>query len=143
MKLNSQFNRVQKENKPQGLNLVALMDIFTVLVFFLIFNVHSEQVVANVHIQNLPISNVALDELYQREDVDVLEVVSANQLIFNGNSLKNSNNLKQYCVNSKSKCNILALLAPENINYAIIDRFVALGRKVGFRDIYLVVKTPT
>jgi len=79
MKQNSRrINRMARsKKKPPGLNLVSLMDVFTILVFFLLVNSSSTEVLEPPKVVTLPDSIV---EKKPRETVVVL-VTSKNILI--------------------------------------------------------------
>ncbi|HGZ7315111.1 TPA: ExbD/TolR family protein [Vibrio parahaemolyticus] len=140
------MNRQKKS--AAGLNLVALMDIFTVLVFFLLFNVHDEQgVVMGQHVSNLPLSTqaVLLDE---DSDIQVLELASGSVAYFSEQEIPVGNGLDavaeamtQYCqeVSETSPCQRLAIEAPPEVPYSFVNQFIELGRSVGFENVYLVV----
>ncbi|TNZ88003.1 hypothetical protein CGK40_22955 [Vibrio parahaemolyticus] len=137
----------QKKN-VSSLNLVALMDIFTVLVFFLLFNVHDEQgVVMGQHVSSLPLSTqaVLLDE---EEDIQVLELASDSVVYFSEQKILVDNGfdelaeaMVQHCqeVNERSSCQRLAIEAPPELPYSFVNQFIELSRSVGFENVYLVV----
>ncbi len=138
----------RQKKSVAGLNLVALMDIFTVLVFFLLFNVHDEQgVVMGQHVSNLPLSTqaVLLDE---ESDIQVLELASDSVVYFSEQEIFVNNGLgaiaeamTQYCqtVSEISPCQRLAIEAPPEVPYSFVNQFIELGRSVGFENVYLVV----
>ncbi len=137
-----------KKKKAPGLNLVALMDIFTVLVFFLMFNLHDEQAInLGKEVAQLPASVLAVDNLKASTKVDVLEIPNAQTVYFNGQALAVDETLEQVasgiaaaCQTASAKgCHILALEAPPTMPYPDVDRFVKLGKHLKFDDIYLVV----
>ncbi|MDK9757071.1 biopolymer transporter ExbD [Vibrio sp. D173a] len=130
------------------LNLVSLMDIFTVLVFFLLFNVHDEQgVVMGQHVSNLPLSTqaVLLDE---ESNIQVLELASGSVAYFSEQEIPVDNGLAavteamtQYCQKASETlpCQRLAIEAPPEVPYSFVNQFIELGRSVGFKNVYLVV----
>lgn len=140
------MNRQKKS--AAGLNLVSLMDIFTVLVFFLLFNVHDEQgVVMGQHVSNLPLSTQAalLDE---ESNIQVLELASGSVAYFSEQEIPVDNGLDavaeamtQYCqkASETSPCQRLAIEAPPEVPYSFVNQFIELGRSVGFKNVYLVV----
>ena len=140
------INRQKK--RVSSLNLVALMDIFTVLVFFLLFNVHDEQgVVMGQHVSNLPLSTqaVLLDE---EKDIQVLELTNESVAYFSEQKIRVDNGLDaiteamtQYCqkMDETSSCQRLAIEAPPELPYSVVNRFIELGRSIGFENVYLVV----
>ncbi|ALR95749.1 ExbD/TolR family protein [Vibrio alginolyticus] len=138
----------RQKKKVSSLNLVALMDIFTVLVFFLLFNVHDEQGVSmGQHVSNLPLSTqaVLLDE---EDDIQVLELVDDSVVYFAEQKIRMDNGfneladvMTQYCQTMKdvSSCQRLAIEAPPELSYSFVNQFIELGRSVGFENVYLVV----
>ena len=78
MKSNRRIKRMKRsKQKPSGLNLVSLMDVFTILVFFLLVNSSSTEVMEPPKVIKLPASVV---EKKPRETVVVL-VTEENILI--------------------------------------------------------------
>ena len=135
-----------KKNKPKMLNLVAMMDIFTVLVFFLIFNIHADRsfLESNADI-DLPVSMMAEDNLEQKIISSTLELPNKDIVILDNNllSVKSNNKdvikqLKIKCT-TNSVCNSLLIKAPFDIDYLYVDQFVKYGRDAGFQKIYLLV----
>lgn len=74
----SRMTRAQKKKSP-GLNLVPLMDVFTILVFFLLFNSASSDVMEPPKTVDLPASVV---ESKPRETVSVM--VTENEILVQG-----------------------------------------------------------
>lgn len=149
--MNVSFQRLMlnsPKRKVSSLNLVALMDIFTVLVFFLLFNVHDEQgVVMGRHVSNLPLSTQAV-LLDDNSDIQVLELANDSVAYFAEQKIPVDNGLDgvaeaitQYCqkVSDTSPCQRLAIQAPPELSYSVVNRFIELGRGVGFEHVYLVV----
>jgi biopolymer transport protein ExbD len=137
----------RQEKRGSALNLVALMDIFTVLVFFLLFNVHEEQTVnIGPHIDNLPLSAQAADQLKEALNVQVLELPSQSRAYFAGQEISVSDGvdglstvIRKYCEIEESRCRLLAIEAPPEMPYPFVNQFVELGRNLGFENVYLVV----
>lgn len=98
MKMSRRARRMErhhKRNKPfTGFNMVALMDIFTILVFFLLVNSSDVQSLPNTKSVKLPES---IAEKLPKETIVV--VVSAEDIIVQGrkvasvSSVRNSNSL--------------------------------------------------
>ena len=137
----------RQDKRVSPLNLVALMDIFTVLVFFLLFNVHEEQTVnIGSHIDNLPLSAQAADELKEALNVQVLELPSQSQAYFAGEAISLSGGveglsalMQKHCKVIEGYCRLLAIEAPPEMPYPFVNQFVELGRNLGFENVYLVV----
>ncbi|EHH1078757.1 hypothetical protein J7I01_004451 [Vibrio parahaemolyticus] len=141
-----------RQKKAPTLSLVALMDIFTVLVFFLMFNVHSDQAIEQSrNIMDLPLSAQAIDHLAMDAQVDILEVPDEESVVFNGQRVELDDTLnaltaqaQSYCRTSNDgilqlHCQRLAIEAPEAMPYPFVNRFVAWGEEFGFQDVYLIV----
>lgn len=139
-------NRANK--KQPTLSLVALMDIFTVLVFFLMFNVHNEQAINVGEVINLPSSTQAVDVLKPEAKVDTLEILDEQSVMFNGQQVKAEDDhallslITSYCEHAEdrdSDCHALAIEAPNDMSYLLVNRFVELGKSLNFQKIYLIV----
>ncbi|EHK2924764.1 biopolymer transporter ExbD [Vibrio parahaemolyticus] len=155
-----------RQKKTPKLSLVALMDIFTVLVFFLMFNVHSNQAIEQSRLLDLPLSAQAIDHLATDAKVDILEVPDENSVVFNGQRVELDDEfsaltalVQNYCHTSNDatsslsdddanaemqeplhlRCQLLAIEAPNAMPYPFVNRFVTWGKELGFQDIYLVV----
>ncbi len=138
----------EQPSKKSALNLVALMDIFTVLVFFLLFNVHEEQnAMMGPNISDLPVSAQAVNQFKNELNVQTLELPNQSQGYFDGQMVTLTDNgealtelMKGYCKdNDKHSCQLLAIQAPPEVPYPFVNQFVELGRSVGFKSVYLVV----
>ncbi|PKM44431.1 MAG: biopolymer transporter ExbD [Gammaproteobacteria bacterium HGW-Gammaproteobacteria-1] len=77
------MERHHSRNKPAGLNLVALMDIFTILVFFLLVNSSDVQEMPSSRAVKLPESNI---ESKVRQTVTVL--VTRDDIIVQGQAVQ-------------------------------------------------------
>ncbi|HFK4418718.1 TPA: ExbD/TolR family protein [Vibrio parahaemolyticus] len=144
--MKSHKNKVRK--RPPTLSLVALMDIFTVLVFFLMFNVHNEQAINVGEVANLPASTQAVDILKPEAKVDTLEILDEQSVMFNGQQVKTEDDdalstlITSYCERAETRstdCNALAIEAPNDMSYLLVNRFVELGKTLNFQKIYLIV----
>ncbi len=137
------------QKKPPTLSLVALMDIFTVLVFFLMFNVHNEQAVNIGEVSNLPASTQAVDILKPEAKVDTLEILDDQSVMFNGQPVEAEDEalttlISSYCEQAETEgkdtdCHALAIEAPDDMSYLFVNRFVELGKTLNFQNIYLIV----
>lgn len=130
--------------KPVGLSLVALMDIFTVLVFFLMFNIHDTQSVNVDRIHDLPLSTVALDSLKERKDIAILEIIDRKEVYLNSGKIIVNSNLSQLkdalTILCREQCPSLAIQAPKDMAYPFINKFIDLGNVVGFNGVYLIMR---
>jgi biopolymer transport protein ExbD len=68
-----------KRNKPPALNLVSMMDIFTILVFFLLVNQSSSEELPSPDIIKLPDS---VSE--QKPEQTIVVLITADQVMING-----------------------------------------------------------
>ncbi len=140
---------VNRKRKVVGLSLVALMDIFTVLVFFLMFNLHDEQTInMGKQVIELPSSVQAIDQLKNTHNIDVLEIPNLDAVYFNDQEIVVDSDLIrvtdyiEHACKIKSAhdaCHTLAIEAPPEMPYPEVDRFVKLGKDLDFTDVYLVV----
>ena len=93
MKMSRRARRMQRNHKrnsnKNGLNLTALMDIFTILVFFLMVN-QSEVEVQNTDSVELPVS---VSENKPDEQLTVL--ITADDLLVQGRSVVALSDLKK------------------------------------------------
>ncbi|MCQ9091086.1 biopolymer transporter ExbD [Vibrio alginolyticus] len=162
----SSMMTASRQKKAPTLSLVALMDIFTVLVFFLMFNVHSDQAIEQSrNVLNLPLSAQAIDHLAMDAQVDVLEIPDENTAIFNGQHIALDETLETLTAQVQADCKTsdeapspssdeekanndaqaplncqrLAIEAPDAMPYPFVNRFVVWGKAQGFQDIYLIV----
>ncbi|MCG9702275.1 biopolymer transporter ExbD [Vibrio natriegens] len=162
----SSMMAASRKKKTPTLSLVALMDIFTVLVFFLMFNVHSEQAIEQSrNVLDLPLSAQAIDHLAMDAQVDILEIPDEDSVVFNGQHIDLDETLKALTAQAQSDCKTLddaapsdadgenaiddtqvpascqrlAIEAPDAMPYPFVNRFVVWGKEFGFQDIYLVV----
>ncbi|XEV12220.1 ExbD/TolR family protein (plasmid) [Vibrio alginolyticus] len=94
-----------RQKKAPTLSLVALMDIFTVLVFFLMFNVHSDQAIEQSrNVLDLPLSTQAIDHLAMDAQVDVLEIPDENTAVFNGQHIALDETLETLTAQVQANC---------------------------------------
>jgi len=91
MKNSRRIKRMSRsKRKVSGLNLTSLMDVFTILVFFLLFNSSSSEVLENPREITLPNSAV---EAKPRETVVVF--VSDEQILVQGEVVMNTSDAMQ------------------------------------------------
>lgn len=149
MMTRNRFDSLSHKDLKPSLNIVALMDIFTVLVFFLLFNVKSQQFIESTTVQDLPSTAIAQDILKDRKDVHIAEFLSGNTIVLDKGRLtlsaeaskdKNLNAVMEYCKKSEEACDRLAILANQSESYANVDRFVSVAEKAGFKNVFLVMR---
>lgn len=91
MKNSRRMKRMSRsKGKVSGLNLTSLMDVFTILVFFLLFNSSSSEVLQNPKEIKLPDS---VAELKPRETVVVF--ISEKQILVQGEPVANTQSVLQ------------------------------------------------
>ncbi|EOW2077392.1 ExbD/TolR family protein [Vibrio mimicus] len=149
MTIRNRFDSLSRRNVKPSLNIVALLDIFTVLVFFLLFNVKSQQFIEATTVQDLPSTTIAQDILKDRQDVHTAEFLSENIIVLDkgrltlsakANKDENLNAVIDYCKRSEVDCARLAILANQSERYTSVDRFVGVAEKAGFKNIFLVMR---
>jgi len=79
------MDRRQRRQKDVGINLVSLMDIFTILVFFLLVNSSNSAQPPNAKVIELPTS---IAEKLPKETLTIM--VSKNTIIVNGRAIVDS-----------------------------------------------------
>ncbi|HIF9183882.1 TPA: biopolymer transporter ExbD [Photobacterium damselae] len=141
MKINNYLKTKKRSNV--SVNLTSLMDIFTVIVFFLLFNIHDESFIKdNIDIK-LPISEIAKSSFSERKDVLSLEVENENKFVLNGEEFKNVKNLelkvKETC-EDKLQCSFFLIYAKNDEKYSLIDSFVKMASRVNIKNTYFIVK---
>lgn len=85
MKNNRRIKRMSrglKKKKIPGMNLVSLMDVFTILVFFLLVNSSSQEVLSDPKVLDLP-ESVAEDKPEQT----LVIMVTADQVLLKGQAI--------------------------------------------------------
>ncbi|WP_299495642.1 biopolymer transporter ExbD [uncultured Shewanella sp.] len=134
-----------RATRKAGISLVALMDIFTVLVFFLIFNVHEEQALQIKNVKDLPVSSVMKDmDSLRKKEIAVLEVIDKKKAFLNDKELDMTKGLtviKEHFQNlcNETQCPALAIEAPKAMSYPFINQFVNMGYEIGFNGVFLIV----
>ncbi len=129
------------------ISLTSLMDIFTVLVFFLIFNIHDSSVdFKGVRERDIPESIVSLDELKNDASFSLLEIFKNGNVFFNGMKVFSNEDfslkVEEYCSSFKDKCGNtkLAVFADKEMNYLGIDSYLKSLQGSEFENIYLMVR---
>ncbi len=141
MKINN-YLKIKKRSNV-SVNLTSLMDIFTVIVFFLLFNIHDESFIKDSTDIKLPISEMAKSSFSERKGFLSLEVENENKFVLNGEEFKNVKNLelkvKETC-EDKLQCSFFLIYAKNNENYSVIDSFVKMASRVNIKNTYFIVK---
>lgn len=138
-----------RKRKPPGLNLVSLMDIFTILVFFLLVNSSSDQQLPGSKVLTLPAS---ISEAVPQETLRI--VVAGEDVLVEGrpivklDALRSSDaafsaELKDELSYRRSMSrqadthasNTLTVLADQNIPYDIIQKIIRSGREANYTTI--------
>lgn len=132
---------LKRKIKPVGLSLVALMDVFTVLVFFLMFHFEDDQAMKNNFKLNLPSSTISSPVAKQQ----VISFVS-NDIFLNdqviahfGKTISNRNELGAKLTELLQGQKDIAIEADSHIRYAIIDELVAALDTTKIENVSLVV----
>lgn len=157
MRMERQHKRMTKDSK---LSLVSLMDIFTILVFFLMVNASDVQVLQNSKSVELPESTAQ-----QAAKETLILMVNNNDLILQGQKLaevpailSQSNDLipeleaeLAYQVNRSGKSNevqlqgvdverAITIMGDKNIPYTLLKRIMQTCAQAGFTNISLAVE---
>lgn len=140
------IGRQQALRKAPGINLVSLMDIFTILVFFLLVNSSSEQELPSAKALTLPTSvsetppgetlqvMITVDEvLVQGRKVMTLDEVlnSTDDVLL---PLREELSYRQ-SLSSSAEDDTLTVIADESISYDIIKRVIHTGRELQYSRI--------
>jgi len=153
--------RGRKSNGAGKLNLVSLMDIFTILVFFLMLNSGDVEVLQPDEAIALPSSTAKL----KPSDVPVIKisntdirfgdsfVVALNELGEGNSIIELEQVLQRYAADEKLKSapNILddeqaeapqgvSIMSDESVNYTLLKRVLYASAQAGFRDIGLATE---
>ncbi|MBL4911049.1 MAG: biopolymer transporter ExbD [Alteromonadaceae bacterium] len=152
----------KKINSTSKLNLVALMDIFTILVFFLIVNQSKVRVLQNIKEINLPVS--IADKLPEENLVITVlnnRVLIQEKVIWqqskNANTLSQQNNVElttalknelAYQANRRIKLSATELKKGRAVTiigdaatpYAVLKQIIAACANSDYRNVSLAVK---
>jgi len=151
----------RRKKKPVGLNLTSLMDVFTILVFFLLFNSGSSEVLEAPNTIKLPHSTV---ESKPRETVVIM--VAADVIVVQGEAVAStpevlaSNNdfvagvsgrlkqLEHNIIGNATKAAVqskeVTILADKTIPFTVLKKIMSTCTGAGYGKISLAVsqKTP-
>ncbi len=146
----------KKPGPPVKLSLVALMDIFTILVFFLLINSGDSQTLEDAKFVKLPDSSsktsphselvihIGLEELWieNQKVLDIKDMVLGQDKPIESLSLVLDDYLKKHGIlNEHEKENGLSitLMADRAVPYAVLKSVMATCSGQNFRDISLAV----
>ena len=140
------------------LNLVSLMDIFTILVFFLMLNTGEVEVLqpdekialpksfAQLRPDHSPVIKVAGDAIYFREEaiVTVNDLRRAGDLIEplyqSLHTYKENLPAKNKVAATQSVASSIAIMGDAGVNYALLKKVLYTCAQAGFRDVSLAVE---
>lgn len=151
----SRRNRGRNANTAGKLNLVSLMDIFTILVFFLMLNSGDVEVLQPDEAIVLPSSTATL----KPADVPVIKITSSD-IRFGETPVIAISELKQgesivaleqalatYAAQNERKgedqseaLRGVSIMSDESVNYALLKRVLYASAQSGFRDIGLATE---
>lgn len=148
--------RKQNAKKYAKLNLVSLMDIFTILVFFLLLNSGDQQVLQNTHFVKLPESkaDVPLEDqltiVIGQEEISVGEqpVASVDEVLENpGQIIPGLEAALSERINEDTKLSqreqqlgrAVTLMGDQDIPYTVLKSIMATCAKLDYRDISMAV----
>ncbi len=144
------MERNHKRNKQGALNLVSLMDIFTILVFFLLVSSSNVQQLPNSKDISLPTS---VAEKAPKETLVI--AITQDSIIVQGNKVSNINDVladnkilipeleqelkfhsSKSAVNVKSdKGRSITIMGDENIPYQLLRKILATCRQTNYTNI--------
>ncbi|WP_068546693.1 ExbD/TolR family protein [Thalassotalea crassostreae] len=147
----------QRMNKTSKLSLVSLMDIFTILVFFLMVNASDVQVLQNNKDIKLPesLSKEAAEDnlmltinrknviLQGRKIISVEEVVNSESVVIEKLTTEleyqksKRPNLTQYELENGRSINIMA---DKSVEYALLKKIMQTSAQAGYTNISLAVE---
>ncbi|TQV76942.1 biopolymer transporter ExbD [Aliikangiella marina] len=153
---NLNFSSVKKPAFATKLNLVALMDIFTILVFFLLLNSGDANQLENAKFVKLPDSSaksaphveasiiIGEDEIWlNNESIILIEEVaqSKEKIIGPLAEALQAYTEKKETFTSYEKANGLAvtIMGDKSVSYSLLERVMATCSAENFRDISLAV----
>ena len=166
MKQSARAKRLARHHKRFNtgtkLNLVSLMDIFTILVFFLIVNQSEVRVLQNINKVSLPVSladklpsenivvTVLSDTVLVQERAVWQQSGTLNSLDETGNdeltiALKNELNYLaskrvELSESEKTKGRPVTIIGDETVPYKVLKQIMAACAESGFRNVSLAVK---
>ncbi len=137
-------------HQKKGLNLVSLMDIFTILVFFLLVSSGTQQLPSSKDItlptsitdktpqETLVIAITKTDILVQGKKVaDISQILEKNPTIINEleNELKFRSSNSQLQPSEKSQGLAVTIMGDENISYQLLRKILATCRQANYTRI--------
>ena len=147
------MQRNHKRNKQPALNLVSLMDVFTILVFFLLVNSSNVQQLPSkkdIHLptsvatktpkETLIISVTQQNILLQGKEVAVIQqVMSSAEPLITGLEkelvLLASKSSVLHATESKVKAGAVTIMGDENIQYGLLRKILATCRQANYTQI--------
>jgi biopolymer transport protein ExbD len=152
MKTSKRARRIERRNKmlkPAALNIVSLMDIFTILVFFLLVNSSSQQLPSKKDItlpesvaETMPEETVNVMVTKREVMVDgrvivLLKDISEQEAVIT--ALKNELEYQASLDASGNKVKSLTIMADENLPYSLVDKVLKTCQQVSYRKIAFAV----
>ncbi len=153
---NLNFQGFQTPSSTSKLNLVALMDIFTILVFFLLLNSGDADQLENARFVKLPDSTITA-----APHVEATILISENEIWFNGEVVVNVDDVlnsperiiaplaevlveyatKRGALTSYEKSNgfSVTIVGDRSVSFSLLERVMATCSGENFRDISLAV----
>ena len=144
------MERNHKRNKQSALNLVSLMDIFTILVFFLLVSSSNVQQLPNSKDISLPTS---VADKAPKETLVI--AITLDSIIVQGNKVSNINDIlssneilipdlvkelifqssKSAVLTNKLKGRSVTIMGDENISYELLRKILATCRQTSYTNI--------
>lgn len=152
MKTSRRARRIERRNKmlrPAALNIVSLMDIFTILVFFLLVNSSSQQLPSKKDIilpesvaETMPEENVSVMVTRREVMVDgrvivLLKDIAEQEPVIT--ALKQELEYQASLDATGNKVKSLTIMADENLPYSLVDKVLKTCQQVSYRKIAFAV----
>jgi biopolymer transport protein ExbD len=152
MKTSKRVRRIERRNKmlkPAALNIVSLMDIFTILVFFLLVNSSSQQLPSKKDMtlpesiaETVPEENVSVMVTKREVMVDgrvivLLQDINEQEPIIS--VLKKELEFQAAQDLTGNKVRSLTIMADENLPYSLVDKVLKTCQQVNYRKIAFAV----
>ncbi len=147
-----QAHHKRKKGRTSALNMVALMDIFTILVFFLLVSTSSEEVLPIAKNLELPIST---SKVLPKESLVI--AITDKQILLQGRPVLNRadlakdhpliiqallNSLKIFLQSQEAKDlnnKIVTIMGDKDIHYSLIKSVMATASQAGYERISFAV----
>lgn len=134
--------KIKRKKRPFGLSLVALMDVFTVLVFFLMFHFGDDQAMTNKYNIDIPESAVANspDETPVISVFDGHIYLNEHLIADYSETVDNVNNLNSQFSDALGAAHHVSIVADSAVRYTVIDELIDSLETSQVANVSLVVQ---